>query len=195
MARINVLGMELFTGPRWFDVMEGRMRRLQNEINGADVADISGKSTDELCDEYVEKLGIKVPVLRLKDKTTSTHQGVLIEDKEDPWGRAAHRRGPLMLTGTRVEAKIPFFGKADAFNIQPTKRSTHIPRGEIEGGILVVRCDGIGEDAAKVEEEVDREIGCFEEHLGYLRADADKLEEQIRQSAKELIERRRRPAG
>lgn len=194
LVEMEILGEDLFASHRWLDVEEDRLRQLRTEVGNAGDG-ILEKPIKGLCDLYAENLAIEIPVLHHENKKTTLDRKALIEDKLDPWGRAAHRRGPLLLSGTRIETKIPFSGGAETFRIQPTTHSICLPRGKIIGNALVIGCEKIGgevEDATKVGNKVDQEIGHVEEHLDHLLADADKLKEQIRRLAKELIEGRRR---
>lgn len=101
------------------------------------------------------------------------------------------RSRPFHVPGTLVEITVPFTGDAEAFRIQPTTYTSAPPRGDVRNNSLVLSVAGTDLEPQQVRSQIDRTLGEVRQYLGWLRANADGFNRQVRQLARERIDWRR----
>lgn len=95
------------------------------------------------------------------------------------------------MPGTLVEITVPFDGEAEVFNIQPSTFTLSPPTGQIEGSNLILEIHGTDLEADQVRSQVDQTIGDIKGYLENLQREVQQLNDSLRGSAREAIERRR----
>jgi hypothetical protein len=98
---------------------------------------------------------------------------------------------PFHIPGTTIEVSVPFEGNGEAFDVQPSSYTTNPPYGEIRGGKVVLRIEGVDLKAERVRAEIDRTLADIQSYLTNLRKDVEVFNGQINKVAREAIERRR----
>lgn len=181
----------LFSNTDWFAVDQHQRKALAEEIAGLNGDRLLNTSVDDLCEYFEKKYWIEVPLLQTDDIVADQSEAQ-IDVSRDPNRYIRDRDRPFMITGTAIEVTIPFVGDAEVFNIQPTSYTLSPPRAEIRGQTLVLRIVGTDLSAERVRNDVDRTLTEIEAHLKTLRGNAQGLNKQLRDIAKDVIENRRK---
>jgi len=155
-------------------IQESCNKQIADEIKGIKGDCLLNTSIDDLCDYFYRKYRIEVPILS-KDKIVVEQRGVHILD----------------VSGTAIEFTVPFEGDPEVFKVRPSSFTLSPPIGELLGNNLVLRIQGIDLKAKDVRAEFDRNLSNIERYLETLRNDFFGFNNQIRQHARNVIERRR----
>lgn len=147
-------------------------------------------SVDDLCDYFEEKFRVDVPVLH-EDQIVVSQEETKIDVSQDPMRYIRDRSRPFYMTGTVVEATVPFSGDSEAFKVRPTSFTTILPSGTVNNDSLVIRVAGTDLKPQQVKAEIDRRLADIKKYLEWLRGNASGFNERIRQLAKEQITSRR----
>lgn len=147
-------------------------------------------SVDDLCDYFEEKFRVDVPVLH-EDQIVVSQEETKIDVSRDPMRFIRDRSQPFYMTGTVVEATVPFSGDSEAFKVRPTSFTTVLPSGTVNNDSLVIRVAGTDLEPQQVKGEIGRRLADIRKYLEWLRGNASGFNEGIRQLAREQIDRRR----
>ena len=180
----------LFHGAEWFRVEQHQERSLQSEIDATDGNRLLNTSVDDLCDYFEDKFRIDVPVLH-EDRIVVSQEETKIDVSQDPMRFIRDRSRPFYMTGTVVEATVPFSGDSEAFKVRPTSFTTILPSGTVNNDSLVIRVAGTDLEPQQVKAEIGRRLADIKKYLEWLRGNASGFNERIRQLAREQINSRR----
>lgn len=180
----------LFSNADWFSVQDHQKKQLNDEIAGFDGNRLLNTSVDDLSEYFEKKYSLRVPVLR-ESEIVADQQETQIDVSRDPNRYMRNPSRPFYVPGTTVEITIPFDDEAEAFKIQPTSYTSSQPTGEIKGSSLILRIQGTNLKAEQVRGMIDRTLSEIKSYLENLRRDATGLNSQLRQLARDAIERRR----
>ncbi|QXP89543.1 hypothetical protein [Methylococcus capsulatus] len=180
----------LFAQTDWRSVEEHQKRSIQSEIDGIDGNRLLNTSVEDLCDYFEQKYRIDIPVLH-EDRIVADQHEMQIDVSQDPVRYIRDRSRSFHVPGTLVEITVPFAGDAEAFRIEPTTYTSAPPRGDVRNNSLVLSVAGTNLEPRQVRSQIDRTLGEVRQYLGWLWANADGFNRQIRQIARERIEWRR----
>jgi len=180
----------LFSNVDWFSVQDHQRKQLTDEVAGFDGNRLLNTSADDLSGYFENKYSINVPVLR-ENEIVADQRETQIDVSRDPMRDIRDSSRPFYIPGTIVEITVPFDGEAEAFKVQPTTYTSSPPIGEVKGSSLVLRIQGTDLNAEQVRGSIDRSLSEIKSHLETLRKDAAGLNSQLRQLAREAIDRRR----
>lgn len=180
----------LFSNFNWFSVLEHQKKSLTDEIAKFDGNRLLNTSIDDLCDYFVKKFCVDVPVLK-ENQIVVDQKETQIDVSNDPMRFIRDPSRPFFIAGTKVEITVPFDGEAEAFKIQPTSFTLNPPVAEIRGATLVLEIQGTNLQAEQVRKSIDQTLSEIKKHLDTLRRDAVGLNNQLPQLARAEIERRR----
>lgn len=180
----------LFNKTDWFSVEEHQKRAILSEIDDIDGNRLLNTSVEDLCDYFEQKYRIDIPVLH-EDRIVADQREMQIDVSQDQMRYIRDRSRPFHVPGTLVEITVPFTGDAEAFRIQPTTYTSAPPRGDVRNNSLVLSVAGTDLEPQQVRSQIDRTLGEVRQYLGWLRANADGFNRQVRQLARERIDWRR----
>jgi len=180
----------LFSKVDWFSVQEHQKKTLADEIAQYDGNRLLNTSVDDLCAYFMNKYRLDVPTLR-EDQIVADQKETQIDVSRDQMRYIRDRSRPFHVPGTKVEITVPFDGEAEAFMIQPTTFTLSPPIAEIKGGTLLLEIEGTNLKADDVRTSIDRTLSEIKKSLDILRRDAETLNSQLPQLARDGIERRR----
>jgi hypothetical protein len=120
-----VNGSALFNRTSWSSVQEAQNHGMRKEIGSLSANQILKTSADDLCDYFVTKYSVEVPIL-LEDKIVADQREAEIDVSDDP-RRHWSTPGPHFMRGTEVCVSIPFTGDRDVFFIRPSHFSLSFP--------------------------------------------------------------------
>ena len=183
-------GRLLFNRFHWFDVEQNQKKQLTDEIGTIDGNRLLNSSTEDLCNYFVAKHGIDVPVLR-EDEIVVDQKEVQIDVSGDQMRIIMDRSRPVYIAGTAIEVTVPFDGEAAAFNFIPSTCTLNPPRGNVRSQAILLTIEGMDLNAEQVRDGINLKINQIKEYLENLRNDAQKLNGQIRELAKIDIEERK----
>lgn len=172
----------LFSQIAWFSVDQHQRSKMAEEIAALDGNRLLNTSVDDLCRYFAENFRVGVPVL--------DREGIVADQRETQIDRDWHR-SDRHVTGAQVEIAVPFSGDADVFGVQPTTYSSNRPRGEVSGGVVLLRIVGTNLQVGQVRQEIKRQLEMIEEYLANLRKNAEVLNGQLEALARAAIEQRR----
>ncbi len=180
----------LFSQNDWNDIIENQKKKLKEEVAKIDGSKLLNTSLDDLCDYFYKKYLIDVPILN-KDQMFVDQAEASVDVSNDPLRFNYNREGPFYQTGTKIEATIPFTGKADVFKIRPSTFSLSPPQAIIRNSTLIIEIKGIELESSKVKEQIDKTLADINTHLDRLRKDVDSFNKDLPQLAQSVIEKRR----
>ena len=181
----------LFNKIEWFSFEQKLKTDIFSEIQSIDGNRLLNTSAEDLCGYFEQKYKFDVPVLH-ENQAESDAYDAKIDVSHDPRRHILDRSGPFYIIGTRVETEVPFTGDQRAFDIRPTK---FLSPGELSARIqdssLIIGTEGVDMTQEQVKSRITGTLGDIRIYLGWLRDDAGKFNDGIRQLARMYIEQRR----
>ena len=186
MAKNNIL----FSTVDWLSFKQSQLKNLAEEVNGWNGDQLLNTSVEDLCEYFVAKYKIDVPVLD-RDGIVVDRCETEIDVSRDPLRFIMDRSQSFYIPGTEIEITVPFMGDSQAFTITPTSYSLRPPRGNVRGGTLTLSITGVDLEADKVRLEIDREVNHIDNYLTNLRTSAETLNSELDSTARQCIKQRR----
>lgn len=180
----------LFNDVDWFSVEQSQKEKMRAEIDGIEGNRLLNTSVDDLCAYFADKYRIGVPVLE-EDAITADQREVSVDVSQDPLRFIRDRSQPVLIAGTAIDVTVPFKGEAEAFRIQPTTYTSCPPRASVSDGVITLTVEGSDLHQERVRGELDRELSLIRRYLDNLRTNAEGLNGQLAQVARERIQGRR----
>lgn len=180
----------LFNKGDWFATQDAWKKKLVASIEGMNGDELLNTSTTDLAKYYVSEFELDVPSLH-SDELVVDQRETQIDVSQDRNRWIDDRSRPFHLTGTSVDVDLPFSGNRVGFDIQPTTHNFNNPRAQVGEGVLRFSVTGTDLTAARVKEEIERRIASIEQHLGWLRSDAQGYNASLEALATQTIERRK----
>ena len=180
----------LFSQIDWYSFKSKLERDILSEINGISGNRLLNTSIDDFCDYFEEKYRFDVPLLH-EDRIESNSKETPVDVSQDLRRNILDRSRPFYLVGTTIEIIIPFTGNKEAFKIRPTSFTLTLPYASVQKDSLALDITGIDMEPEDVRSQIDRTISEIKQYLGWLQADSDTFNNQIRQLTRRHIERRR----
>jgi hypothetical protein len=162
---------------------------MRKEIGSLSANQILKTSADDLCDYFVTKYSVEVPIL-LEDKIVADQREAEIDVSDDP-RRHWSTPGPHFMRGTEVCVSIPFTGDRDVFFIRPSHFSLSFPHAEIDGDNVVLRATGVDLQPDQVRSQVDSELNHIKGNLANLKPEVESYNNGLREISRAAIEARR----
>lgn len=181
----------LFNRIDWFSFERELKAAIFSKIYSIDGNRLLNTSVEDLCGYFEQEYKFDVPVLH-EDQAESDTDDAKIDVSHDPRRHISDRSRPFYITGTRVEITVPFTGDRRAFDIRPTK---FLSLGElsarIQNSLLIIGTEGVDMTQEQVKSRITGTLGDIRSYLEWLRNDAGKFNDGIRQLARMYIEQRR----
>lgn len=180
----------LFAELEWFRVADGQKAAMKQEVLALTEQRVLSGSVDDLSDYLVDKYGIEVPDLK-EDEIAVDQRDSQIDVSHDRTRMIWDRSRPFYVSGTMIEASVPFTGEAGAFQIRPTTFTSMPPYAEVGAGELLIQVAGSNLTAEQVRSSILNTVRDIASYLENLRHDARGLADQLRAEAKAQVEQRR----
>lgn len=181
----------LFSTVEWFSFKEYQLEDLAEEVNGWNGDQLLKTSVEDLCEYFVEKYRIDVPVLD-RDGIVVDQRETEIDVSRDPLRFISDRSQPVYVSGTEIEITVPFTGDSQAFTITPIIYSPNLPSGNVRDGTLTFFITGENLEVDKVRLEIDQKVDHIDSYLTNLRENADTLHRDLDSIVRQRIEQRRK---
>jgi hypothetical protein len=179
----------LFNRTNWTSVQEAQHHGMRQEVASLSANQVLKSSIDDLCDYFVTKYSVEVPVL-LEDRILADQHEAEI-DVSDDRSRYWSTPGPHFMRGTEVSVSIPFTGDRDLFFIRPSHFTLSPPHAEINGNNLLLRATGIDLQPEHVRSQIDAELNHIKSHLTNLSPDVESYNKGLREISRTSIEARK----
>ncbi|WP_426440090.1 hypothetical protein [Bradyrhizobium genosp. P] len=172
-----------FDNHRVFTVMDAQQKEAGNFIQQINADEFLNMPIDDLIDQVVEKYRFDVPVLLRDEAHLEEPREVRLTVND--YGRTIH---PM---GTVLTLVVPFTGDPGMFWVQPSQFNSAPPRGNLSNNRLVLKVQGTNLNQEQVSKGLMQTLDEFAMYLGWLRKDAQTLDETLRRNAKDAIAARR----
>lgn len=183
----------LFSDWSWYEIEQRWHGNLRSEINNWDGNQLIDTLIDDLCQYFVKKYRVDIPVLN-RSEIKKDYEDMRIDASRDPTYITENQGGPIYVNGVRIEISVPFTGNAGAFRYQPTSSLPNPPSAVVSSNrkhlILIITGFDLEED--KVLQEINGTLDKIDVRLSALREDADKFNRGLDSIARQCIEERRR---
>jgi hypothetical protein len=163
---------------------------VQREVEGMDANRFLKASSENLKQNLVERFSV-TPIRLLRDQWHADHKEVQIDVRHDRMRWIEDRSRPVLVSGERIEVRVPFDGDAELFYASANTWSSNPPRAEIEKNELVLRYDSPADQPRDVRPLVDRALIDIEQYLGWQRSMIDAHNTSLPNIAEQAIQQRR----
>lgn len=180
----------LFNKGDWHATQEGWKNELVSKIGAMNGDELLNISTTDLAGYYVDEYKFEVPVIHVDELVVDQRETKI--DVSQDHNRIIHDRSrPFHITGTTIDAEVPFTGNKVAFDIQPSTRNFNNPKARVREGIIEFSVSGTDLSAERVKQEIERVLDSINTHLGWLANDAKGYNAGLEDLATQTIERRK----
>lgn len=181
----------LFMGRTWLDIEQSQLKAMRSEIDKIEGHKLLNTSINDICDYFVELLGVEIPVLD-RESIVATQNEIQVNISQDHRRHVLDRSKPCFIAGTEVQITVPFSGDQVFFQVQPGIISLNPPRANISEGNLVICISGVDLKGAEVKVEIDKTLDRIDETLRRLRGSVQNFNGIIESTAREHVENRRK---
>lgn len=139
---------------------------VQREVEGIDANRFLNTAPEDLKQYLVERFSV-APIKLLRDHWYADHKEMQVDVRHDQMRWIEDRSRPVLVSGERIEVRVPFDGDAELFYASANTWSSNPPRAEIEKNELVLRYDSPADQPRDVRPLVDRALIDIEQYLGW----------------------------
>jgi len=177
----------------------GELREYLSKLKGQMIAEVDAYSLDALSmdtEGIIQKLEAKYrlesPVLMLDEIAIDQNGEEKIDVSKDPMRLIRDHTRPFYIAGTFVEIIIPFKGKTELFNYQPSQSYTSgAPTGKVEPNQLRIRYTRVDQDGEALRREIDQDLKMIQDCLNFAASDLNQYNNEIKQTIPSHIEERK----
>ena len=180
----------LFSTVNWFTFKQHQLKNLAEEVNDWNEDQLLNTSVEDLCEYFVKKYRIDIPVLD-RDGIVADQHETQVDVSKDRSRFIRDQSQPFYIPGTEIEITVPFTGDSLAFTITPTIYSLNPPSGNVRDSILIFFITGVDLETDKVREEINSALNRVDSYLTNLRTNAETLNSELHSTARQRIEQRR----
>jgi len=167
----------LFSDYDLFAVCENTREKMVHTINTADAAMIA-RDAKEVAEEFVEQFRLDTPVLT--EGAVSVDVEEVQVDVSGDRNRAFFGPGPFCAPGIRATYFVPFTGDVDLFKCRPSTTTSILAAVDsVQKNELVLAYERGDTNVAATKEGFDRDLSTIREYLGWVRRDAQVLNESL----------------
>lgn len=180
------MGERLFSPNQLSNVIEGNKRQLVEEINDYDAKDFMRTDEEQLRHNFVDKFkGDPIKLL-----------GVEREDPKEVDVDVRHERfrdpfDPPTVRGTQYTIVVTFSGDGGLFGCCPSRQTGYKPNGTVRGNELRLSYKRTDNDAAALQQDIDRDLGSIREYVEWINNDLAEYDKELPGRVNELITRRK----
>lgn len=179
----------LFSKYDWRNVQDHQKNQLKAEVAKMDGNRLLNTSTDDLCEYFAEKYSVNVPTL-YEDQIIADQKETQIDVSGNRYRAISDRSRPFNIAGTEIEITVPFDGEAEVFGVSRNPFANP-PIADIRGNSLILRIQGTDLKPDQVREQIDKTLSRINQELNILRRDAEELNVQLPNIARQAIESRK----
>lgn len=166
------------------------VKKMLEEIEALGENRLLGTPPEDLTRYLVEKHGI-TPITLLRDQWYADHQDVRVDVRHDPMRWIEDRSRPVMVSGERIEVRIPFEGESDLLFTKANTFSMNPPRAVVEKNEIVLRYETPADQPRDIRSMVDQTLKDIEQHLSWQRPMIDAHNQGLPGAAEQAIRQRR----
>ena len=179
----------LFSDRSWYEIEQRLRGNLKGEVNNWDGNQLLNTSIDDLCQYFVNKYRIDVPVLN-RGEIKKDYEDTQVDVSEDLRYTTEDQSGPVYIQGVRIEISVPYTGESSAFYYQPTTHTLNPPRAVVSSDQrhLILVITGVNLEEGIVLQKINDTLDKIDDYLTFLREDAAKLNGDLDSIARQYIE-------
>lgn len=131
------------------ETLQNGVTALRREVDALDANRLLNTAPEDLKRYLAEKYSV-TPTKLLRDQWYADHKEIQVDVRHDPmrWIRDTSR--PVLVSGERIEVRVPFEGDPDLFYAHANTWTSNPPRGVVEGNELVLRYDSPSDQPREV---------------------------------------------
>jgi hypothetical protein len=181
----------LFAHDKLSEYLAHRRAAMLEEIERYDRNKLLNSNQEALRDYFVEKFGCDIPEL---------HEGELRADESEAridvsrnFDRMiSDRSRPFYVPGTRITLILPFSGEAELLGYTPSTRFMGaVPSARVEGNTIIMDYTASEPDEMALSRWKNETLSMLRQYAGWLKADLEAFNRELRSAAGQSIERRR----
>lgn len=172
------------------ETLQNGVTALRREVDALDANRLLNTAPEDLKRYLAEKYSV-TPTKLLRDQWYADHKEIQVDVRHDPmrWIRDTSR--PVLVSGERIEVRVPFEGDPDLFYAHANTWTSNPPRGVVEGNELVLRYDSPSDQPREVRPLLDQQLTEIEQHIGWQRSMIDTHNSSLVSLAEQAIQERR----
>lgn len=171
-------------------LVELQRTALREEVEGIGADRLLNTSPDDLAAYLVEKYSLACPALRREDWSASESEA-RIDVRHDRSRYFRDESGPRPVPGQKIEIEVPFDGDRELMFARASTFSMSPPRASVRGSSVFVAFEIPSDADRNVMPELERTLAAIDEHLGWVRTDADNFNRSLPAVAAQAVADRR----
>ncbi len=172
-------------------VLVQREGQLVSEINSFESNYLLNANVDDLCEYLEKKYRLEPPMLRPDETYVGDHGEADVDVSRDQMRWIDDRSKPFYIKGTATTFVVPFDGDPTLFKYQPSTFTTTLPFGIVKGHELHLEYKSTDHNAAAIKSRYEQEIRQIQQHLSWVRENAEQFNAKIPQLVRQKITERR----
>lgn len=174
-------------------VLANQQEKLGRELDAYDADAVMTTNIDAICDYFVEKYRINVPILKSDPADIEASQDdEQFDARRDPNRVVFDSSHPVYIPGTRLTFHVPYSGDREVFYVRASTYTMNPPRAVItDTEVQFTYLTADADDAPRLKTEFERELGRVREHLDWLVRDYSAFNDGLREQVRSRIEQRR----
>jgi hypothetical protein len=179
-----------FTKANTYHLMEHQRQQLRSTVAQMASGKLLAADVEQLAADLAKQCSVDVPIL---DETgvQASQKAVQIDVSRDFNRAIFDRTRSHHVEGTEVTISVPFASDAPMFEIQPMSFTSNLPSGEVSGGRIIFRKEGVGLSAQQVRAEFDAWLVQVKQHLEWHRQALGNFNQDLLGFARSEINQRR----
>jgi hypothetical protein len=147
-------------------ILQATRQNITVEVDAIEANRFLNTATEELKKYLVANNSVD-PIVLKRDEWYADTQEVQVDVRHDSRRWIDDTSRPVLVSGERVEVRVPFDGEADLFYAHANTWSSNPPRGIIQSNELILRFEFPADQPTDVRSDVDRILKQIEEHLSW----------------------------
>lgn len=176
----------LFYSNDWHEFTIHWMSTIHYEIDSIGENRLLNSSIEDLCNYFVEKYSLDVPVLGETQVTEPTETNINVVN-----GDRYVRQGRTTVPGTSISVVIEFTGDDQLFHIRPSNHNHNPPVAFVQNNNLMFSIEEITFEQDKITSEIKNRVDSIKFYLNSLRKNAKEFNKPLRSNIQTRIQNRR----
>ncbi len=173
------------------DFLESQKRTIKEEVYEFKEDYILNVNEQDFISSIVNKYTLKPPILKKDSVYTTGSKEVNVDVSQDSLRDIPDRSKPYYTKGTSITIIIPFEGDGVLFNYRPSRFTSILPRGEINGNEIYLSYTTVDCDNDGVRKDFERDLANIKEYLEWVRNDAEKYNQLLNEYPKNVFIKRK----
>ena len=170
--------------------LNNQVDELRKEVEKLESNRLLNTSQTDLINYLVEKYAA-TPVSLQKENFYAEESEVQVDVRYDSMRWIDDKSRPALVSGQRIQVKIPFDGEEELFYCASNQRSSNPPRAKVANNEVVLSFEMPNDSPRDLKPEIDTSIVNIEQHLSWQLSMINTHNSSLSQHAVEVINNRR----